>query len=406
MQNGFVDRLVPKTVKQWLWLGAGVVGLIVLAMALQIGRAQYQAQQSMEQVVQQHLPATKAALALKGAVKDTTTALGFYLIDHRPEQRRQFEEGLRQLLPAMQQLRHLPAISSDVTSYGLVQDIEKYLSELLDTQGEILRITQDVEANMPAVVWARSTHNPLFVQILELIEVILFEEMEQAADPQHRQLLFDLAELRKDWLNISLGVRSLLIFRNDTVQTALIDSVSVFWQRFEQIAARKALMTLGQIGALEQIQALDQGFRDSLRTLIKLHMSPGWRRDTYLIQKSISPLVAHLSADLDALTVLQNNAIDEAVQSHLADIDESTRGVAAMGMLTMLLGLFSLTFLNRVVIQPLARAQAAMTNIAAGRSEPNPAGARAGRVRPVGAGLQRLCGQDQACRRLGDPLGR
>lgn len=190
------------TVKRKLLLGAVIVSSILLILALRIIITQHKTHASLEIMVEQYLPAVNTAHALKGFIKDTTTALGFYLLDNNPQHRSDFEQGLQNLQTSLQTLKQNPAIQSDKKSTDTVLGIETRINELLDSRDELIQIAENKATNMPARNWARNNSDPLFQQVLEYLGILIFEEQQQHnyANKQRHQLQAHLANLQKTGL--------------------------------------------------------------------------------------------------------------------------------------------------------------------------------------------------------------
>jgi methyl-accepting chemotaxis protein len=359
--NNFFSQL---SVKHKLLLGAVAVSIILLLMALRIGTAQHKAHASLKIMVEQHLPAVNAAHALKGFTKDTTTALGFYLLDNSPQHRANFELGLQNLQASLQILKQNPAIQGDEDSSELVLDIEADIKQMLDSREEFIQLAEGKIPNLPARAWARDHSDPLFQQVLEYLEILLFEERQQQASNRRHQLQARLADIRKNWLNFSRGIRAFLAFRSKAAREQIEVNFDTFWIRLTALKEFQDILTFAQEDAIDIITALQQPMADNLQTFLKLHTAEDWRRDTFLIKTRIAPLEHHLSGDLESLIHLQSQAIARANKAHTTDLKKSSDTVLVMTITIMCLSLLGLLLANRIVIRPLQRAQQAMTSIA------------------------------------------
>lgn len=361
MLNNIANQL---NVKRKLVLGAVVVSIILLIMALRIITTQHKTHASMEIVVERYLPAVDTAHALKGFLKDTTTALGFYLLDNSPQHRSNFEQGLQNLQASLQTLKQNPAIQGDEDSSELVLDIEADIEQLLDSREEFIQLAENKIANMPARAWARDHSDPMFKEVLEYLEILLFEERQQQASNRRHQLQARLADLRKNWLNYSRGIRAFLAFRSKAAREQIEVNFDTFWVRLAALKEFQDILTFAQEDATDVITTFQQPMADNLQTFIKLHTAENWRRDTFLIKTRIAPLVHHLSSDLESLIGRQSQAITQANKAHMADMKENSDTALVMAITVIGLSILGLLLANRIVIRPLQRAQQAMTTIA------------------------------------------
>ena len=127
------------SVKHKLWFGAGVICLMVFIMVVMIRNAGEKSHASLDNILNQHIPSLNAAYRLKGYAKDATTALGFYLLNKAPEQRKLYEDNLAKLnAPLLIIQQHA---NDNKAMQQLASDIRSHIQLLRASDQELLSLT-------------------------------------------------------------------------------------------------------------------------------------------------------------------------------------------------------------------------------------------------------------------------
>lgn len=126
------------TVTQKLLLIAGLVGIWLTMVMGSTIYAQYRAIQSVTEVIENQQPAITITLKLKAAIKDASTALGFYLLTGKDHYKTVYLNNLNQYQRYIDQLKALPAVKYDENSLFMVKDIEEDLIEFGQYKKETL----------------------------------------------------------------------------------------------------------------------------------------------------------------------------------------------------------------------------------------------------------------------------
>ena len=88
----------------------------------------------------------------------------------------------------------------------------------------------------------------------------------------------------------------------------------------------------------DDLQQTHEKYAAYLDTLMTLHLSEKWRRDTYFIKHNIGPLVASIN---DAVDHLLNDALEEVVSTGhalAADLKRAASAAAVLLRIGLLLG--------------------------------------------------------------------
>ena len=317
----------------------------------------------MQDILLTHQPALLAALQLKGQIKDSTTALSFYLISGNPEYKQEYLQSKADRLYAIQALIEYPSVANNKGNNDLLFDIIKDLDELTSYENVIFETTEDPNTRIPAMKFATEEVFPLFTKSLDYILIMISDEEQQTGSLERKRLLKKIMDLEKYWLNISRGYRSYISYKNEASRQEILVNLDLLLRQMQNLDKTGNLLTFNQQDAFVNLKEITPQLKPIIDKFFEISNSAQSNMDIYLIKEKVGPVVKHLTLDTDKLiSSLRTNVTNENI--HLLDnftnTSRNTVGTVVIGLLIVLSGL--LLFVS-VLLKPLNRTVNAMKQI-------------------------------------------
>jgi len=255
-------------------------------------------------IVNINQPASLQATQLSATLRESSRALGFYIITQKETDKGLYQTAVETLQTQLNALKQLPAISQNVAYSKRLDDISALVEQTQVTQNKLITMAVDPNSNMPAMFFSAENINPQYRTKLQLLSTMLESELEEEASPDRKQLNNAIVALRYYWTTINNELRLFLAFRTKVA----IENLKIY----EEVAKNKhaELMALSDLFTFEQIDAMEQ-FNDGLETywlnlhkLIEIHLAEDWRGDAHLLRTEVAPALKKIDASITALVDL------------------------------------------------------------------------------------------------------
>ena len=321
----------------------------------------------IETVVSEIQPALMDTRELAEMLKQSSSAMGLYLLTGEPAEQEKYAASLVELEIGAAALPDLDGINAYPENTALIGKITENIGIYRSYHERITTLGSDDNANMPAFAYAAENVNPLFLQSLNLLSQMIENEDEEDASEERKQLLSKIVKLRYNWTKLLTEMRLFLAFRVEAAR----DNMKLFKDAVEnsvhKLKESNDLLNFEQLDNFERFLALRETFYTNMQQLVELHGNDQWRMDAWLIRNEISPVLARIDNDLQTLLArlesVSTNAADE-----VAALYTSKRNINfALIPLTMVLIGFLAWTINRNVSGPINRAIEAANTIANGQ---------------------------------------
>ncbi len=354
------------TIRMKLWIGFGLIlAILSLSSAITLFSLD-QVGANVNDVVKERQPTLILAKDLATSLKQAAGSLGFFLLTKESQHQEAYDHQLAQAEKTLQQLAAMPAVSRDVRSAGLVDQVKQKLQRFKTTGETLLSSAGSYESNFPGIAYANKEINPLSRIQLQLTSQMIMSEMEEEADEARRPILADLAELRYAWSNIMNGIRGYLAFRSQ----ANIDDMKLYLERVgdlqQKLEAQRDLLTLDQADSLDQFNDAMLRFKQHYQKLLEIHGSDQWRSDSWLVRSELSPLLLTLDADLANLVGQQSTAITQTSEQLITGSVSANRQVVVLLVFGLVGGLLISWLISRAICNPIRLTTDTMHDIASG----------------------------------------
>ena len=326
-------------------------------------------QSNVVKVVEERQPLAMTSLSLAEALDRANAALGFYLSSTEATDKTAYENALKDLDSILNKLKSTPAVQDDVDTAALVNAIGQGLTKYKSYQATMIELATDFQKNFPGMSFSSERMNPVAMNVQAAMQAILQNEQEQKTSSERRKLLFEMAELRQQWMNLIIGNRAFMAFRGKSA----LENLNLYRQGFndelKKVETYSKLFTFEQADYFDQIKTNSAEFFKLLDEMITVHNSDKWRTDSYMIRTEISPLVQEIKAKINTL-VQEQIKLNEVDSRSLVNNVTNTRSVVVV-LLVVALGLGAIGGWLMVlsITAPLKHAVSAMQDIASGEGD-------------------------------------
>jgi len=317
-------------------------------------------------VVEERQPLTIASLQLADALDRANASLGFYLSSVSDADKEAYDRALNRLDTILSELHAMPAVQAEAETLALVENLETQISKYKGYRDTMISLAADFTSNYPAMRASGEKLNPLAMTIQANLQNMMSVERDESASPERRKFLYELASLRQNWMNVLIGFRAFMAFRDQASIENMKIYREVFSQQMEKMKNFAALYTFEQADAMEQIREALDNYNKEITAVMQIHNGEKWRTDSYLIRTEIGPLVDDIKGKIDHLVQTQTKLTASISSNLVSDVSNTQGVVTVMTIASILFGLLGAWLGIVMITKPLNRAVEAMHDIAHG----------------------------------------
>ncbi len=374
-----------KTPKNWkistkLWASALFFFLLLATLGITNYRSSLRAANNVDRLVNALQPAVLQAKDFQQTLQKSLADLGIFLVSRNPEDKAAFQTTFEHAREQLDRLRANPLIQRDPALRKRADHCATLLPQLDGYYQEVIQVTTDPVANIPARAYASEHLNPINLEMLQLIGQMIDAELEEdgieemgpfARDTliDHMQRLFQ--DLRYTWSRVSSAIRGYLSFRNEDARKNMHIQLDHARALIDEIGRQRSLLGFEQQDALEQIQARMSDYMKHIAAMEKLHGKRYWRRDMQLVATGIAPTQTALKLQIDQLLKALSQRFAAQNERTRQDASDNLKLVMLLAPGGILLGMLLFWMILRMVTCPINRTVAAMRDIAHGSGNLN-----------------------------------
>jgi methyl-accepting chemotaxis protein len=321
----------------------------------------------IETVVSEIQPALMNTRELAEQLKQSSTAMGLYLLTGERAEQEKYTASLAELEQNAAALTDTAGISNSAHTNALAEQIKTNIDRYRSYHEEITRLGADDNANMPAMAYAADNINPLFMQTLHLLNQMVQNEEEEEISAERKQLLSKIVELRYNWTKLLTEMRLFLAFRAESARENMDLFKGAVDKSIGRLREHADLLNFEQEANFEGFLELHKTFYTSMAQLVELHGNDRWRTDAWLIRNEIGPLLARIDVDLQAL-LSRLESISTGAATEVATLydTKSKTNMVLIPLVMILIGFLTWT-INRSIRIPIDQAIEAADTIATGQ---------------------------------------
>ncbi len=354
------------SVNQKLWAGGVGILLILVVVSGSVIVAESGINRDFKNITEKNQPAMLSSMTLSQNLDRAAQSMGFYLLSREEKHKNDFMFAVEDIETGIAELKTIVANLEDESVNETVASLEQDITEFVGYRDRMIELGSSEVKNIPAIEFGAKNLNPLSQQIQQNVSQMMLSEQEEEASDTRKAILSDIAALQYNWANVMNGTRAYLAFR---AQPSL-DEVALYKEAtsglIEKIQSYGDDLTLDQTDSLDQVISLREQFFVKFEELVKIHGSPQWRTDAWLIQSEITPVMERAKTRLQQLVTAQRRAVIETgedVASSLASLNGFVITSFIIGVAFVLLALL---VLNKIITRRLLDTVEAMQDIAEG----------------------------------------
>jgi len=317
----------------------------------------------IDEIVHKINPINEKTFEIEKSVVQASQSLGFYLLSKDEVYRVDTDNNLMNSHALLQELIGMPGIQNDSESLTKLTLIQQDLNKLSGYRDVAYKVTASDKDNMPGLKFSNKLVEPISYEIFKLLT------HSDQIDSLTVYEIDDVKSLINFWFLIENRLHNFLAFRGADSITQLNQHLSSSMAILESYRPEQEPMTSEEVGTQQnqsmfvRLYELQNVFEERLETLVSLHSSNKWRKDTFLIKSKVGPLVEKIKINLHELTSLQKQHQSELFLK-LAERSNTTRYelIVLMLMSMVATGFFSLVFI-KLILGKLNKAISAMDDI-------------------------------------------
>lgn len=188
--------------------------------------------------------------------------------------------------------------------------------------------------------------------------------------PKRQQLLKDILDLQKTWLNVTSSLRGYIGFRNKS----MADSTDNYLNRFEALLNKisyqnQVELTIEEEEGVASLKSDYEVYREHYMVVKGIHSSDKWRMDIWLMNNKVLPVLE----SLDEQIIDISHHVEERVKDVSDDLMESSLNniilLLVLSVLGQLVGMLISKKVTESVVLPVHEVRDALKNISEGEGD-------------------------------------
>jgi len=274
-------------------------------------------------IIDEAQPTMVEALNIRTELSNTAKNINAYIVSHQASDKAEISSSINQLNDYFKQFVQRPNIVNDTELLQITNEINASFGEFKTLTNQIEYLVENPVENFPAIKIAETQLNPLTKSVLTSLDNAINSELDEDNSAQRKALLFELADLRYNWMNIITTNRAFLANPTMTSHEQMKSYISLFKKQLTSIQKRSQIFTLEQEEAVANITRYTIAHFKFLKKIYKLYKSNNWRKDQSLLKNEIKPLVEGISNKLNIIVSQQQSTSESLSDNLLTQISSS-----------------------------------------------------------------------------------
>ncbi|NOY67030.1 MAG: methyl-accepting chemotaxis protein, partial [Gammaproteobacteria bacterium] len=352
-----------------------VIGSLLAIIAVMIGIAlssHYslsRVDKQVTEVVKNIQPTVTASLQLSDNLKQTSSALGFYLLSKTKQDKDDYLNGLVKVEKSLKGLKSIPWVQQNESTNKLVNEIAQDVSKFASYKERLLELAVNDAKNIPAMLFSARNINPISQQMLQHMGAMIDAEEDEDSSDERKEVLMDMERLRYIWSNVMNGTRAYLAFRGK----ASLDEVALYKTEAAELIKKLQgygdLLVFDQADSLKEVAVLFDKFFVGFKGMQDIHGGPKWRTDSYIIRTEISPLVNQAAEKIRSLVNSLEQRADLNSTALIDQVDASKSFQLVLLLVGVAMGILIVFGISIFVIKPLVNMRDLLKDISEGEGD-------------------------------------
>jgi methyl-accepting chemotaxis protein len=369
--DSYVNKILSSTsIKNQVWFGFGLMLIILIFVSLSMLSVFTQLNKGINEVTEKIQPIVLKTQNLEFELEASNSSLGSYLLTKEEVYKTSYAEHLNQAQILIDQLIDSEFVSNNPNYSETIEAVKKDLINLASYKDEMIELATNDLKNMPAQQIASEKLNPMSQSLQSIIsQMIISDYGEDNIDGErdkYRQTIYDLRYYN---VQIASELRTFLAFRsNSNIQN--LDAIrEVVLNKLKTISEAEDLYTFEQSDLMPEFLSTNEEYYVALDQALAIHSSDSYRRDIYLVNNEIGPLVRKIQSELGGLTEQLNKLISDT-SKNLQETASSAIEKVIIGLVSGLIaGVVIAILMTRMMSIPINAAVRAMEDLADGEGD-------------------------------------
>jgi len=311
------------SLRHQVWAGFGIM-LILIAISSGTSISNLNSlNDQAKQIIDEAQPTMVDALNIRTGLNSTAKNINAYIVSQQAADKAEISSSIDQLNEYFDLFTQRPNIVNDAELLELTNEIHNSFGNFKSLSNQIEYLVENPIENFPALQIAESELNPLSKSILTSLNNAITSELDEENSSQRKALLYELTDLRYNWMNIISSNRSFLANPTQASHDKMKSYITVFKKQLTAIQKRSRIFTLEQEEAVSNITRYTIAHFKFLKKIYKLYTSNSWRKDQALLKNEIKPLIESISSKLNIIVSQQQDASEDLSRTLLSQINSS-----------------------------------------------------------------------------------
>ncbi len=366
--NKFLRKL---TIKQKMRFGFGVIWVVLAIITIQAAVNLAVVRSGVATIVNEKQPIAVEATEMAFLLEKSMNALSMYISTNDTKMIEKYDAGMatvKQMLKDTQSNWQLKNVESNEQAQNYLH-IEASLDKLPALVEQIKALQANRSNKFPAFAYVNKNMLNLATGMQQTINMMVNSELDNLSSDR-QDLVTDVLQLQKAWLNVMSSLRGYVAFRNDSMAEMTENYLDLIETLSEKIVRQTDVeLTFEEEEGIEKVQTLYQSYREHYMVLKGIHQGDKWRMDTWLLQTEVAPIFTELE---DRLTGSSQKAVTEMTQESEKLLSSSLNNIIILLTLSFIGQLTGMMVSRRVtdaVVKPINEIADAMKDISKGQGD-------------------------------------
>lgn len=275
------------------------------------------------QIINEAQPTMVDALNIRTGLNNTAKNINAYIVSQQASDKAEISSSIDQLNDYFNQFIQRPNIINDTELLQITNEIHTAFGEFKSLSNQVEYLVEHPVENFPALKIAESELNPLNKSVLTSLNNALLSELDEEPSTERKALLYELADLRYSWMNITTSNRSFLANPTMASHEQVKSYVALFKKQLTNIQKKSNIFTLEQEEAVTNITRYTISHFKYLKEIYQLYTTNNWRKDQGLLKNEIKPLIDNISNKLNFIVRQQQSSSENLSKNLLNQISSS-----------------------------------------------------------------------------------
>jgi len=366
--NAFLQNL---TIKQKMRFGFGVIWLVLAIITIQAAVNLAMVRSNVYEIVEEKQPIAIEATKMAFLLEKSLNALSMYILTNESELIESYYLGIAEveaMLKKTQDKLRLAGHIEDELSHEY-NHLHETLSELPPLVKQVTKLQSAPLLKFPAFAYVDQNMSEPAIELQQVISQMVSSELAELSSDR-RDLVEDVLELQKVWLNVMSSLRGYVAFRTESMAETTENYLNMTEVLLDKISQQQVVeLTLEEEDGLEKAQSLYQSYREHYMILKGIHEGEKWRMDTWLMEHEIAPIFERLDAKLIASSDI---AVGEMIEESESLLNTSLNNIIILLVLSALGQILGMMVSKRVtasVVNPVQEISSLMKDISEGQGD-------------------------------------